>query len=273
MEMKFDLSEFLKGVFTERSAKLAIAALLIDLLLIGAVVAILVGPTYKEDWLSFREKVMVAAGSIVGFAVIWFILYIQTRQDLIDIYSVVRKQITGTWQVKYAASTSYGDVEERIVTCEIREDILRKLEMRFSLVQNPIFMPQEPNVVKDIALRMTETGYKLFYYFVTRRSLVREIVDLLPRDDPHRAEVEIETLGMLEFDRPLKNGDKVQLMTGKWYDLNGNMMRILKLMQLDKEARVREIHFQPIAFDAIPVSQIHFDADMGAVSFIYQGQK
>jgi hypothetical protein len=31
MEFKFDPTEFLKGVFTEKSAKLAIAALLVDL--------------------------------------------------------------------------------------------------------------------------------------------------------------------------------------------------------------------------------------------------
>jgi hypothetical protein len=87
--------------------------------------------------------------------------------------------------------------------------------MRFSIVQNPIFSPQEPNVVKDIALRMTDTGYKLFYYFETKRSLVDEIVKLLPINDPHRKEVEIETLGMLEFDRPLKKEDKVQHINGK----------------------------------------------------------
>jgi hypothetical protein len=51
------------------------------------------------------------------------------------------------------------------------------------------------------------------------------------------------------------------------------MMRIMKLMQMAGEAEIKGINFEPTAFGDIPVSQIHFDADMGAVSFSYQGQK
>jgi hypothetical protein len=273
MEFKFDPTEFLKGVFTEKSAKLAIAALLVDLLLAAAVVGILVGSGWRERWLGPTETWIMAVGSILGFGVIWFILYIQTRQDLTDIYSIVRKQISGTWQVKYATSTSYGEVEERIVNCDIQEDAVRKLEMRFTIVQNPIFKSQEPNVVKDVALRMTDTGYKLFYYFETERFLTDDVVKLLRPGDSHRGEVQVETLGMLEFERPVKNDDQVQLMSGKWYDLNGNMMRILKLMQMAHEAKIKDAPFQPMAFNEIPVSQIHFDADMGGVAFQFQGEK
>ena len=78
---------------------------------------------------------------------------------------------------------------------------------------------------------------------------------------------------MLEFERRVKNDDKVQLMSGKWYDLNGNMMRILKLMQMAHEAKIKDAPFQPMAFNEIPVSQIHFDADMGGVAFQFQGEK
>ena len=49
----------------------------------------------------------------------------------------------------------------------------------------------------------------------------------------------METLGTPEFERLVKNDDKVQLMSGKWYDLNGNMMRILKLMQMAHEAKIK----------------------------------
>ncbi|MGJ5180813.1 hypothetical protein ACQR16_26630 [Bradyrhizobium oligotrophicum] len=106
-------------------------------------------------------------------------------------------------------------MKDRIVNCDIQEDTVGKLEMRFTIVQNPLFAPQGPNVVKDIALRMTETEYKMFYYFETERVLADDVVKLLPVGDPHRGGVQIETLGMVEFDRPLKKTDKVQLMTGK----------------------------------------------------------
>ncbi|GLH77043.1 hypothetical protein SSBR45G_19510 [Bradyrhizobium sp. SSBR45G] len=233
----------------------------------------MVGTSYKDHWLTPIEAGVVVVGSLVGFAVIWFILYIQTRDDLTDIYSIVRKQIAGTWQVKYATSPNYGDVKDRIVNCDIQEDTVRKLEMRFSIVQNPLFSPQGPNVVKDIALRMTKTGYKMFYYFETERVLADDIVTLLPVDDPNRRGIQIETLGMVEFDRPLKKTDKVQLMTGKWYYLNGNMMRLMKLLELADHAKLLNQPFTPIAFNDVPVSQIHFDADMGSITFAYQGQK
>jgi hypothetical protein len=145
--------------------------------------------------------------------------------------------------------------------------------MPFTIVQNPIFKSQVANVVRDVALRMTDTGYKLFYYFETERFLVDDIVKLLKPGDSHRGEVQVETLGMLEFDRPLKNDAKVQQMTGKWYDLNGNMMRILQLMQMAHEAKIKNIPFEPVAFNEIPVSEIHFDADMGRVTFDFQGEK
>jgi|SRR6185437_4837435 len=273
MDLKIDPTEFVKGVFTEKSARLAFAALVIDLVLAAAIVATIVGNTYRDHWLTSTQISIIVVGSIIGFAVIWFILYIQTRNELADIYSIVRKQISGTWQVQYATSPTYGNVRERIVNCDIQEDTVRKLEMRFTIVQNPIFSPQGPNVVKDIALRMTETGYKMFYYFETKRSLIKEIVDLLPGNDPHRAEIEIETLGMVEFDRPLKEDGKVQVMSGKWYDLNGNMMRLMKLIEMSEQAKLLNKPFTPIAFDDIPVSQIHFDADMGSITFNYQGEK
>lgn len=231
------LTEFLKGIFTEKSAKLAIAALLLDLCLATAVLVILVGSGWKDHWLSPTETWIMAVGSILGFAVIWFILYIQTRQDLTDIYTIVRKQISGRWQVRYATSTRYGEMEERIVNCDIQEDTVRKLEMRFEIVHNPIFKSQGPNVVKDVALRMTDTGYKLFYYFETDRFLMDDIVKLLKPGEARRAEIQVETLGMLEFERPARNDDKVKLMSGKWYDLNGNMMRVLKLIEMAHEAK------------------------------------
>jgi hypothetical protein len=117
MEFKFDPTEFLKGVFTEKSAKLAISALLVDLLLAAAVIGMLVGSNWRDHWLGPTETWIMGVGSVLGFGVIWFIFYIQTRQDLTDIYTIVRKQISGTWQVKYATHTSYGDLEERVVNC------------------------------------------------------------------------------------------------------------------------------------------------------------
>lgn len=273
MDIKFDPTAVLTNILTEKSAKIAFAALIIDLLLTATAVGLLVGTGYKDHWLTTTEAGIVAGCAIVGFAVIWFILYLQTREELTDVYTLVRKQISGRWLVKYATSPNYGEVEERFVSCDIQEDTLLKLEMKFTIVQSPIFSPQEPNVVKDIALRLTDSGYKLFYYFETKRALASNIVELLPPNDSRRGEVEIETLGMLEFDRPASKKDKVQEMRGKWYDLNGNMMRLMKLLQMAEEAKLRNIPFDRIAFDEIPVSQIHFDADMGPVTFSYQGQK
>jgi hypothetical protein len=268
-----DLIKIVNDLLTERSARLAFAALLIDIVMCSFIVALLVGFNYQNNWLSPTASVAMSAVAAIAFAIIWFILYIQKRKELTDIYSVVREQISGTWQVKYSTSPDYGDVEERIVNCDIGVDTIEKLEMKFTIVQSPLFSPQSPNVVKDVALRMTETGYKLFYYFQIKRPLVQDLVELLPKGDLHRAGIEIETLGMLEFDRPPKPSEKVPIMAGKWFDLNGNLMRLMKLIQLKQEAKAKGEPFDLISFDRIPVSQMHFDANMGSVIFTYQGHK
>ncbi|MGJ5180812.1 hypothetical protein ACQR16_26625 [Bradyrhizobium oligotrophicum] len=47
----------------------------------------------------------------------------------------------------------------------------------------------------------------------------------------------------------------------------------MKLLELAEQAKLLNQPFTPIAFGDVPVSQIHFDADMGSISFVYQGQK
>ncbi|MGJ5180814.1 hypothetical protein ACQR16_26635 [Bradyrhizobium oligotrophicum] len=63
MDLKFDLTGFFKGVFTEKSARLAFAALVIDLLLAAATVAVMVGTRYKDHWLTPIEAGVVVVGS------------------------------------------------------------------------------------------------------------------------------------------------------------------------------------------------------------------
>ena len=186
----------------------------------------------------------------------------------------VRKQISGRWLVTYSASVSYHETEARYVTCDIKENLIRKLEFEFAIVGSPIFQNQNGQIVKDIALRETDAGrYSLFYYFETERKLVESLRSLLIIERDQREEIIIETLGILNFEAPVSDRQSVQEMSGKWYDLNGNMMRILELARLKKEADLRHEIFAPIAFNKIPVSDIHFDADMGSVTFSFQGKR
>jgi hypothetical protein len=99
-----------------RSAKLAIAALVITTLLVAAALAI-VSVSYDNTGWKFTVPPNFKLAFVIAYFIIfvasWFILYLLNAKDATDIYSEVRELLKGTWVVTY--QETHGPVSSSII--------------------------------------------------------------------------------------------------------------------------------------------------------------
>jgi hypothetical protein len=256
-----------------RNAKLALAALVISTLLVACALAI-VSVSYQNGWKidvpqSFKLAFVIAY--FVIFVASWFILYLLNSKDATDVYSEVREYLKGAWVVSYQEShgpvSSSMIVPKRASPCQISinpENL--KLELIFKISNNPIFQDEEKQRIRDVGFRYNEEGgYTMFYYYTGQRTIHSSIAASIIADgDP--SEITIEIFGRVTFAKPSAS-ERVDSMSGHWYDLNGNISRLFALLDVKKVAEIKGETFAPTRLLDVPIHRKYFDADMGEVDF------
>lgn len=281
MESVFNL---IPSVVQSKAAKVALAAFVIDTLVALVSLTIMYGTGFFKlsDPTALNPndpiapiRYIVLVFYLLLFFIIWFILYIQDRAGNDDGFSIIRKKLTGMWIVSYG--TPYGhNFDRRIATknaigCSIviNQDN-RKLELKFRIRENRIFTDDDAQVIKIICLRRDhESNYYLFYYFKGFRKLQKEMSAYIEPEASHSADtVEVEFLGKLTFEAS-DNNVKVTSMNGEWFDLNGNISKLLSLLDsADDVSRIgNDVVRKPERKPLSDIRILDYSAFMGEVSF------
>jgi hypothetical protein len=264
----------LLGFVEGRSAKLALAALIISTLLVACAIAI-ASVSYDSAGLkvnipsSFKLAFVIAY--FITFFGSWFILYLLNAKDAADVYSEVRELLKGAWVVSY--QESHGPVSTSVIVpkraspcfISINPENL-KLELIFQVRDNPIFKDDDKQQIRDVGFRYNEDGgYTMFYYYTGLRNIHSHIAEsIVAEGDP--SEITVEIFGRVTFARP-GLGKSVVSMSGRWYDLNGNLGRLFALLDTIKVSQIKGVDFVPMRLLDVPMNPKYFDADMGEVEF------
>jgi hypothetical protein len=147
----------------------------------------------------------------------------------------------GTWEVRYPFS---GDEPEKLRRYDPRisgqiyiNDTTRKLEMRFIVTGDNIWADRD-QVIDMISLRNSvQDEYSMIYYYKGKRRLTEKAAShIVPEaTGSDSATVDVEVFASLDFQA--KRGVPIRRMKGRWFDLNGNIVRVLLLMeQADKQS-------------------------------------
>ncbi len=271
-----DILARLLGFIDNKNTRLAVAAVVITTLLVSCGIAI-TSVSYDHGW-KFIIRPEFQAAFVIAYLVLfvtsWFILYLLNSKDATDVYSEAREKLVGQWIVTYEANV--GPVSQQVVVasrtigCFISVNELKKLEMVFRIHDNPIFRDDEKQVVRDVAIRANESGgYTIFYYYAAPRGIQPQVaIHILPEEGQNQRpdEVEVEIFARVNFEKSPAGG-VVNKMQGKWFDLNGNVSRLLALLDSQKVAEIRSEEFKPMRLSQVPIHQKNFDADMGAIEF------
>jgi hypothetical protein len=264
----------LKLTDNNKNARLAIASFVISALVIAFAILI-VSFSYDDKGFHFSIPNQLSIAFVVAFLIMfiasWFILYLLNAKDNEDIYTEVRKNLRGDWTVTYSANkgplSGAEVVPTRTTPCTIDVNQEQKLIMIYRIHMNPIFVDDEGQVIRDVAVRYNEEGgYTLLYYYKAERGLPASIVSSLIPSETDTSVIEVEIFGHLKFSKP-DDQDKVRHIEGHWYDLNGNVSRLFALLDLKTAAAYRKEQFQPMKLSQVPIHQTNFDADMGVVTF------
>lgn len=261
-----------------KSTKVAVLSLIIATVIIFIILlllnAIKIDPqsNLPEISLSGNLQLFAACFYLTLFFLIWFILYLQSSKEGVDVYAQVREKLAGYWVVTYSANT--GPLSEKIVMpprtipCEIRINDSKKLEMIFSIKDHPIFADEDRQIIKNIAIRHNEeAGYNMLFYYVTKRTLQPSFASyIVPEAGQANSDtVEIEAFGQLTFNIENRSVKKIQ---GRWFDLNGNNSRLIALLDTKLITDIRNENFQKMRLSEVPIHQKYFDADMGSIEFL-----
>ena len=143
--------------------------------------------------------------------------------------------------------------------------------MKFRIKDNRIYTDDEGQIIKIISIRNDhDYHYHLFYYFKGERKLQRLISDAIkPEMGRHSTDaIEVEFLARVTFEAP-SNAVKVLKMAGEWYDLNGNISKLLAILAALDEAQhgdeLGQKTFEPKPFSDIGVPA--YSASMGTIDF------
>jgi hypothetical protein len=190
-----------------------------------------------------------------------------------DVYRDVGKGLVGQWAVRYEVNFGEKPLQtvggSRTVGCYISMSPLEGLELRLDMKDDPLHTGVEEVVIRDVALRYNEVGgFTMFYYYRGTISIWPHVAQSVVGDAENRRpdEVAIEYFGLVRFDKPTVDG-VVRKMKGTWYDLNGNITRLLTLLDAKKTAHIKETHFEPMRLSEVLVQQKSLAADMGLVEF------
>jgi hypothetical protein len=175
----------------------------------------------------------IAFGTPFLFLAIWFFLSILQSKEFQDGYTVHRKKMSGTWIVNYSNPMrvdSRRNPDSPAVGCIISINSEEKLELRFVVKNNRIY-EDDDNIVTDVALRREHSNmYNMFYYFSGKREAAFDLKHMAEHVDflTDAGKVNIEFFAKLSF-RVEPNDKKITHMEGNWYDLNGNITKMLLL--------------------------------------------
>jgi hypothetical protein len=229
--------EFLLKLIQGRSARLALSSLIIATVLAVVSAGFFTGGSFKNlDIPKTPYALSFSFAYVLFFFIIWFILYIQDRAENEDGFTQVRKKLVGEWFVRYGSPSPEKTLQtdKSAVSCVIWINPgNRKLELKFKIVDNKIYQNDESQIVKVISLRREEAfSYILFYYFKGERKIQPLLANFIEHESDERSSdtVELEFMAKLNFEANV-NQKQVQAMNGEWYDLNGNISRLLSLHQ------------------------------------------
>jgi hypothetical protein len=268
--------KYIPGFITGRAAKLALSAVVVVTILMGACLVIFGGGS-PTNFHAAPYPVLFGILYVVVFFLFWIVLLWMDRSEWEDGYTPIRKKLEGNWHLEYS-SVLGSDMDNRLGEGNLGASIFinpltKKLEMKFRIHNNRIYADDDSQIIRVTALRNDhDYFYDLFYYFKGERELQPRVADHLAQDGVYNGKVEVEFVAKLSFEAP-ENIKRVTEIKGEWYDLNGNISRLLSASaQIDdvaergKQALAR---MEPIKlFELVAPS---YKALMGDLRFVRDG--
>ncbi|MCK1650226.1 hypothetical protein IVA88_02070 [Bradyrhizobium sp. 149] len=278
--------DFLKNIFSKevlgsKSVALAFVALVIAGLIAAAEFVLFsfstgqtgsAGSTFEFAHFSRTFQLIVAATLIFGFVLIWFLLYVQYNREAEDIYSQLREKLVGTWQVTYELApgqNAQGPWDPApVIICKIAiNPSTKKLEILFDLDKHPVFTGRT-QVIQTISLgHVSENKYSMSYYYKEKQDLTAAIsLHILPENEQSsHTDLDVEIFAALSFE-DLSTTPEVKLISGQWFDLNGNLIRLFSLISELRQHEDDDRIFRKKLSDAT-ISRDNFASLMGDITF------
>lgn len=276
----FISSTFSREVLGSKSVGLAFVAFLLSVLtaLVAYFIFAFTGGGLNKDGkvLSFGAipislQMLVFVVFLFSFVLIWFQLYVQYNREAEDIYSRLREKLVGTWQVRYDLYPEQNrHVFDQVPTgiCEIAvNESTKKLEILFEIEKDPIF-ENGKQIIRTIALRHeAENRYSMSYYYKMVLGLNQIISQhlIMESNGAPQTELQIEIFATLSFEDAGPKG-QVGKISGEWFDLNGNIIRLFSLVSEMKEHEGEDKLFKKKLSDAV-ITRDNFAASMGEIGF------
>src|SRR5258708_8805 len=279
--LDFLKNTFSKEVLGSKSVTLAFVALILATLIAAAEFLLFSfnggqagssGSTFEFAHFSRSFQLIVIGSLVFGFVLIWFLLYVQYNREAEDIYSQLREKLVGVWQVKYELTPGQNGQSPwdpaPVIICKIAiNPATKKLEILFDLDQHPIFTGKT-QVIQTISLsHLSENKYSMSYYYKETQDLTPAVsLHVLAEDGQNsRPDIAIEIFAALTFE-DLSTTKEVKRISGEWFDLNGNLIRLFSLISELKEHEKDDKIFRRKLSDAI-IHRDNFAALMGEITF------
>jgi hypothetical protein len=278
----FLTSTFSREVLGSKSVTLAFVALVIAVLVASVTYFIFSfagGEAGKNSKALFETipvtlQLLVFGVFLLAFVAVWFMLYVQYVREAEDIYSRLREKLTGSWQVKYELYPGQNrnpafDYVPSIVCDVAVNEATKKLEIHFDIKDHPLFEDGK-QIIQTIALRHeSENRYSMSYYYKMARGLNPLLATHILKDDTDEKQTDllVEIFATLIFE-DVKPKEKVKLIKGEWFDLNGNLIRLFSLVSEIKEHQDPDSDriFRKKLSDA-EITRDNFAALMGEINF------
>jgi hypothetical protein len=193
---------------------------------------------------------------------IWLFVSTRERSDAEDIFTWVRRLMVASWEVSYPLTVpnkdKIGGAEGQLLTTFIPrvsaqvyiDNTTQKLEIRFVITDNRIWANRD-QIIDLIAIRnVLQDQFAMIYYYKGKRDLSTEArTHILPEIQGTNIDsIEVEVFGSLEF--AAKRNEPITRMEGQWFDLNGNVRRVLAIMtEVDKQGHEYQAKMSDVQLD------------------------
>jgi hypothetical protein len=272
-----DLKNFgSREVFGSKSVSLAVVALILSIVIAGVafiLLSVVSAKLSKDPNLQLAASIPIVIRLFVlglfisAFICIWFLLYMQYNKEAEDIYSILRKKLVGKWNAGYEIYPGqFGDVgfKPNAIADIIIDSVTKKLEISFKVQPNPILSDGDQVVRMVALLDESNNKYMLSYYLKSTYRLNNLVAQHLLNDDSKTSvdKLLVEVFAKLSFE----NTDVIDKMTGEWFDLNGNLIKLYALLPEIEVHRDDEKVFHK-KFSEAKVTHANFSALMGTISY------
>jgi hypothetical protein len=272
------VKDFFLQIFSSASGKIVLGAIVLSGIITSVAMAILgynftfsSGLVQPAPALSAAMKAALIAGFVIAFVVIWFILYIQTNQEAEDLYSFVRKKLTGTdWVVQYEASNGPSRPIKLgrpfIVACDVHiNPSNKKLELVFTIPESNVW-ENNFQTITSVAIRYhVGNDYEMFHYYDVERNIHTEMAKYVTDLKVDRV-IAIEMFAIIKF-KVVSGRTQVNRMSGEWFDLNGNATKVFALVDEVTTAAARGAPYTARALSDMNLTSENFSAKMGKITF------